>query len=234
MLAPRGPPDQPSVHRTHGGQRLQPSQLLAIAAKDVIRPGMLKNTTHYGLPESLILSPVPNETGLAPDGKASNVVYVKQAGQGGQPFKAYVCDYKEGELNYQVLGTDAPFCFTTTINGCTFSVGIPAPDGTVIVSHTNMKSDKMDPADLLTRGTQTQGQFQGAVATAFHGHGVVVDPTVYWNGGDLADGKKINVTVFGIFDRGWKFYFQRWTRDGTTKINKLLDLNSFDTSSVTF
>lgn len=213
---------------------MTPSELLALAAKSVIRPGLLKNTTHYGRAESLALTPVPNETGQAPDGKSSPVYYIKQAGSADAAFKAYVCDYKEGELNYQVLAKEAPFCFTTTINGCTFSVGIGAPDGSLMVSHTNMKSDKMDPTDLVTRGAQSQAQFQGAVATEFHGHGTLVDPTVYWSGGDLAEGRKINITVFGVYDLGWKFHYQRWTRDSTTRVNKLIDLNSFATNSVTF
>lgn len=213
---------------------MKPAQLLALAAKSVIRPGLLKNTRHYGRAESLVLTAVPNETGQAPDGKSSPVYYIKQAGQEGGAFNAYICDYKEGELNYQVLGTEAPFCFTTTINGCTFSVGVPAPDGALMVSHTNMKLSEMDPTDAVTRGAMPQTNFQGAVATEFHGHGVLVDPTVYWTGGDRIDGNKINVTVFGIFDRGWKFFYQRWTRDGVTRINKLIDLNSFAKNSVTF
>lgn len=213
---------------------MTPSALLAIAAKDVIRPGMLKNTKTYGRAESLALVKVPNETGVGPDGKASNVYYIKQAGPSDDGFMAYICDYGEGQINYQVLGTEAAYCFTTTINGCTFSLGIPSSDGTLVVSHTNMKSDKMDPTDRITRGGASQTEFQGAVAQEFHGGGLMVDPTVYWSSGDYVEGKKINITVFGINDKGWKFYYQRWTRDGNSKVNTLLDLTPFATSSKAF
>lgn len=212
-----------------------PSAFLALAAKDVIRPGLLKNTKTYGRAEMLALVKVPNESGEKPDGTASDVFYIKQAGDAPNPFMGYICDYKEGEINYQVLSTEAKFCFTTTINGCTFSLGMPGGDGTLIVSHTNMKSDKMDPQDLVTRGGTSQTDFQGQVATDFHGHGTLVDPTVYWAGGDrTGGGLKINITVFGVNDGGWKFYFQRWTRDSNTRVNKLLDLTPFTTSSQAF
>lgn len=213
---------------------MTPSALLAIAAKDVIRPGMLKNTKTYGRAETLALVKVPGETGEGPGGGPAEVYYIKQAGSAPGGFPAYVCDYNEGELNYQVLASEAKFCFTTTINGCTFSLGMPGGDGTLIVSHTNMKSEKMDPQDRVTRGTASQADFQGQVATQFHGHGTLVDPTVYWAGGDMSGGKKINITVFGVNDGGWKFYYQRWTRDGMSKVNKLLDLNPFTTSSKSF
>jgi hypothetical protein len=213
---------------------MTPSELLAIAAKDVIRPGMLKNTKTYGRAERLALVKVPDETGSTPNGKKSKVYYIKQAGSDGEGFLAYVCDYNEGEINYQVLSNEAKFCFTTTINGCTFSLGIPAADGTLIVSHTNMKSTKMDKADLGVRGSASQADFQAQVATQFHGRGTMVDPTVYWAAGDHVAGKKVNVTVFGVNDGGWKFYYQRWTRDGGSKVNTLLDLNAFSTSSKAF
>lgn len=214
---------------------MTPTALLALAAKDVIRPGLLKNTKTYGRAEMLALVKVPGESGQAPNGSASEVFYIKQAGETDAGFAAYVCDYAEGQINYQVLSTEAKFCFTTTINGCTFSLGMPGGDSTLIVSHTNMKSDKMDKQDLATRGTASQTDFQGQVATGFHGHGTMVDPTVYWAGGDRdGGGLKINITVFGVNDSGWKFYYQRWTRDSATKVNKLLDLTAFTTSSQAF
>jgi hypothetical protein len=213
---------------------MSPSELLGIAAKSVIRPGLLKNTKTYGRAEELALVPVPGETGQAPDGSPSPVYYIKQAKDGDEAFLAYICDYKEGETNYQVLGKEAPYCFTTTINGCTFSLGMPALDGTLIVSHTNMKSDKMDPEDRVTRGGTSQTDFQAEIATRFHGTGLMVDPTVYWSGGDYVGGRKINITVFGINDGGWKFYYQRWTRDSMSRVNALIDLNAFSTSSRTF
>ena len=211
-----------------------PSELLAIAAKSVIRPGLLKNTKIYGRPELLALVKA-DESGLTPQGNNSDVFYVKQAGPSDDGFLSYVCDYKEGEINYQVLAKEAQFCFTTTVNGCTFSLGMPAPDGTLIVSHTNMKSEKMDDADRAARGTASQSDFQAQVAAQFHGEGAMIDPTVYWGeGGNNVGGNKINVTVFGVNDSGWKFYYQRWTRESGSRVNSLLDLKTFESNSKGF
>ncbi len=213
---------------------MTPSELLGIAATNVIRPGMLKNTKTYGRPEKLGLVAVAGETGQAPNGQASQVYYIKQVTDGGEGFLSYICDYGEGQINYQVLSSEAKFCFTTTINGCTFSLGMPGPDGTMIVSHTNMIDRKMDPGDRVARGTTSQTDFQAQVANQFHGTGTMVDPTIYWSGGDLDGGRKINITVFGVYDSGWKFYYQRWTRDGGSKVNTLIDLTPFATSSKAF
>ena len=209
-----------------------PAQLLTIAAKCVIRPGLLKNSKTYGGADMLELQPAVRETGVDTTGNASTPYFVKQSAYAGAGFKAYIVDYDEGKLNYQVLGNEANLCFTTTINGCTFSLGQPAGDGTLIVSHTNMKSDKMDKDDLPARGGDDQSTFQGKVARQFHGSGTMVDPSVYWAGGDRSGGNKINITVFGVNDGGWKFYYQRWTFKGG--VNTLLGLVAVGTSNVVF
>jgi hypothetical protein len=213
---------------------MTPAALLTLAARDVMRPGPLKNSTTYGRAQMLSLAKVPGETGLQPDGTPSDAYFVRHAGEGEKGFLAYICDYEPGKLSYQVLSTEAKFCFTTTINGCTFTLGMPSGDGTLIVSHTNMRTTAMDKRDVETRGKTATVTFQGMVAADFHRHGTMLDSTIYWAAGDSVDGRGINVTVFGINDGGWKFYFQRWTFNSLTRVNKLLDLNAFATSSKTF
>ncbi len=54
-------------------------------------------------------------------------------------FLSYICASKTGEINYQgAFGPEREFCFTTTMNGCTFGIGSPTSDGSVLVSHANM------------------------------------------------------------------------------------------------
>jgi hypothetical protein len=211
---------------------MTPDQLLDLAAKAVIRPGLLKNTKIYGRPEQLFLWK-SSESGKKGDVDC-DVYFIRQAKDGEVGFPAYVCDYERGTLHYQVLSTEAALCFTTTINGCTFSLGTPASDGTLIVSHGNLAGDAMDKTDLGKMNDLDQTGRQKQVAREFHGGGgAFVDPSIYWSGGTTMNGGKINVTVFGVRkDTGWEFYFQRFYVKSS--INYYVDLSDFKTQSVTF
>lgn len=194
---------------------MTPDAFIDIAKSHVIKPSFLKNSSRYGRPEQLILQPAVHEKGIR-DGKACNVYNIRQ-GTGGEAFSSYVCDYGEGQLNYQVLSSEADFCFTITINGCTFSLGTAASDGTLIVSHTNTKGRTFNAQDKKTFGyddtSEThsgrgwQASTQQAIAKSFHGSGSYIDGTVYYANGD------VNVMVFGVrVASKWAFYYQTFRR----------------------
>ena len=137
-------------------------------------------------------------------------------------FASYVCDYGRNEINYQVLGKEADFCFTITINGCTFGVGSPTEDGSVLVSHGNLaelQGTSQDP-----EGDQAARQL--AVGHQLHGDGATyLTPDMYRDG-------KANVTMFGMrVGSAWKFYYQRYAAAGGGTF-KLLSLEELTTNSI--
>lgn len=194
---------------------MTPKEFLAIAKTAVILPGNLENSSRYGRPERLGLIPTTDKGSRK--SKPCDVYRIQQSA-GLDAFPAYVCDYGEGQLNYQVLSSEADFCFTTTINGCTFAVGAAARDGTVIVSHTNAKPGKLDEEDKQSlgwdpklkatlEGRNWQIDVQKKLAKQFHGKGRFLDSHTYYKKGE------VNVTLFGLRqNEKWKFYYQSFRR----------------------
>ena len=136
---------------------------------------------------------------------------------------AYICDYKKGEINYQVLGREAKFCFTTTMNGCTFGIGSPTSDGSVLVSHANMATPlvptvetKASGAGLVPTGDQAERQL--AVARAW---------------AKLSDTRHEHANVTLVGGRSstgtWKCFYQRWAMAGSGNVT-LLSCNEVTTT----
>jgi hypothetical protein len=199
---------------------MRPDELLALMRGNVVKTGLLKNTKVYGRTEKLQITEDAYATATYHD-TACKVYNLKQAATGG--FDAYVCDYGRNQINYQVLGNEADFCFTITMNGCTFGVGTPASDGSLLVSHGNLaelEGHRLDPV-----GNQAERQL--AVGHQLHGEGAsYLTPDMY-------RGDKANVTMFGIRVSGaWKFYYQRYAAAGGGTF-KLLGLTELDTNTVT-
>lgn len=59
------------------------------------------------------------------------------ASDDGKSFDSYWCPYRQNDLCSTTLGSGANFMFTATMDGCTFGVGSPSPDGAVLVMHAN-------------------------------------------------------------------------------------------------
>ncbi len=55
----------------------------------------------------------------------------------GTDFNAYWCPYHSDSVNRVTLSGAADRMFTATMNGCSFGVGVAAPDGSVRVAHAN-------------------------------------------------------------------------------------------------
>src|SRR5258708_40043674 len=105
--------------------------LLPLVSTSIVKTGMVPNTRVYGRPERLQFKEDTTAKGTCKE-EPCKVYNVTAAASGADSFLAYVCDYKSGEINYQVLGREADLCFTTTMNGCTFGIGSPTAAGIVL------------------------------------------------------------------------------------------------------
>lgn len=207
--------------------------LLTLVSTSIVKTGLLPSTKVYGRPERLQFKEDVTAKGTCKD-IPCKVYNVTTATAGADSFLSYICDYKTGEINYQVLGPEANFCFTTTMNGCTFGIGSPTSDGSVLVSHANMAVPRVPTAEtkalgpgLVPPGDQAERQL--VVARALHGPGAsYLTPDVYRH--DHA-----NVTLVGgrTSTGAWKFYYQRWVLAGSPNI-RLLSFNEVTTTKAEF
>lgn len=187
---------------------MTPDAFLALARTTIIKSGAIQNSKSYGAPEMVGLFAETTYKGEMPDGKACDIVNLGQRATDGK-FKAYVCDFEANQINYQVLGKAAEFCFTITMNGCTFGIGAPTVDGSVLVTHGNMGGQAAPQLEM--------GQFMhtGGVNTTF------VQPGDYlkYDGGNSG---RANITTFGLRDGNkWKFYYQRYATLGNQRMRHL-------------
>jgi hypothetical protein len=165
---------------------------------------------HFGLKASAW-------TGIRDSDNAAIPVWQVSKAPDGEPyFRSYIADYEQGTTVFTTLGANehAEFCFTANMNGCTFGLGHPAPDGTLIVSHGNAANtgDHQNfDGSLMGRAGNTALQTSIQYSQAKAGHGVggqVFEPEHY------RIGQRQSVT-FGYRARGtgvWSFYFVSYTR----------------------
>jgi hypothetical protein len=207
--------------------------LFTLVSTSVVKTGLLPNPRVYGRPERLQFKEDALAKGTCKE-TPCKVYNVTTATAGADSFLSYICDYKRGEINYQVLGPEANFCFTTTMNGCTFGIGSPTSDGSVLVSHANMATPlvptaetKGSSAGLVPPGDQAERQL--AVARALHGPGAsYLTPDMYRH-------EHANVTLVGgrTSTGAWKFFYQRWAMAGSGNVT-LLSFNEVTTTKATF
>ena len=171
-----------------------PESLLIFLENNIIASGLLANSKVKNQPEHLILQKSATQGEI--NGQPADVYYIKNSGESSsrKALKSYICDYTKGNVEYCTLGRDAGFCFTITMNGCTFGIGQPADDGTVLVSHANT-------------GGETVAQRSQTIGIHSEHNSVlrsVLEPALYRR---MAD--RLTASTFGIkTGGGWKFYFQ--------------------------
>lgn len=178
----------------YSGLNATPASLLTFMENNIVLSGFLKNSKVNSVPEYLEL---PSLDSVAKkDNTTISAFKLKNSDKtsASEALHAYICNYTAGNVEYCRLGTAANLCFTITMNGCTFGVGQPAPDGTLLVTHAN------------TGGKTTPQQEQ-----TFGAHGTkqvsMLEPALYRRAGS-----NMNATTFGIRTKGkWKFYFQLYS-----------------------
>lgn len=126
----------------------------------------------------------------------------KKAGRYTHGISAYYLPFQPNRAFHHTLTDDVDFCFTPTLNGCTFVVGGGA---TPLISHYNYVDDptSMNP-------TVDQGKIDRHIL-ARHGGGATVLRRADYKVGAAIDYK---VTIVGIRTGGaWNFYYQRRAED---------------------
>ncbi|GGF65763.1 hypothetical protein GCM10007301_26850 [Azorhizobium oxalatiphilum] len=124
-------------------------------------------------------------------------------------FKAYICPYSNDFVHAIVLERAADVMFTANMDGCTFGIGQPSPQGVVRVAHANAqgiesKSDTPDP--------QRREQVRMLKQEGTDQH--IVDPYAYVDRAPFGHGHTA-VTV-GLRDpksNRWSFYYQHHLHD---------------------
>jgi hypothetical protein len=164
-------------------------------------------------------------TGEARRGQTSiavDVMQVERANPGdADAFLTWVLDYASNDIKYVTLSSARTFCFTATMNGCTFGIGSASPNGVLTVSHANAIGAS------ATNGTRGQIQRQNQMGVRSDG-AVNFDPSQYETG--VVSGMGLNTTVVGIYDTAeWSFYCQTYANAGlkyTVRTFHKIDVNN--------
>jgi hypothetical protein len=167
---------------------------------NIIATGLLQNSRENSVPEFLGLS--KSTFRVSKNGLLAGYVYYLQAStetSTANALKSYICDYETNNTKYALLSARAKFCFTITMNGCTFGIGTPNSSGDVIVSHCNRATDpnQAETQREITRNTHRNGQV------------TLLEPSLY------RPAPRMTCTTFGIRIGGaWRFYFQSYQPNG--------------------
>ena len=140
-----------------------------------------------------------NESGVPMD-----VFRITNAGVNpGNQLPSYICNYLPNTVHSVDIGGLGDFCFTVTLNGCTFGIGPAGIGGARRVAHANRGGNT-----LLQRG-----QIQGAFGVGPNLAGLtLLEPAQYRR---LSDVLNMQATVFGIRTAtNWRFYFQAFSTHG--------------------
>jgi hypothetical protein len=125
-------------------------------------------------------------------------------------FLTWIVDYAQNDIKYKTLSSARSFCFTATMNGCTFGIGSQAPNGVVTVSHANAI------AVGSTGGMKNQTERQSQMAVRSD-DALNFDANQYDVG--VVSGMALNTTLIGIYDTGeWSFYYQTYANTGLTYV----------------
>ncbi len=154
-------------------------------------------------------------------GAAEGGVYKlrKKTANDARGLRVYFCGYEQNKTIPLMLGNDANWMFTVTMNGCTFGVGSQAgADGAVRVAHAN-NAKQMKPGisvgpDGGVTGRAAQARVQAMYATSHVGPGgLLIEPDTY-QGADQG----MEATTFGHHPTGgaWSFKALTYRKGGTT------------------
>ena len=185
-------------------------------AVGIMVSGAISNATNHNQAEPLTLVYRPHDEGYRehPDGRRVRVpCYLLTKANGGVSFPSYIADYAQGATTQTTLGTAANLCFTANMNGCTFGIGIPSPDGSSqVVTHGNaagsagMAGLSAKTSQAAVTAVQTSLQYSGAKQALGVG-AQVFEPEHY-----RVDGKQSITFGWRTATHGWRFYFLSYRR----------------------
>jgi len=125
-----------------------------------------------------------------------------------ETFFAYVCPYAQDQSLSKQLGDAASLMFTAEMSGCSFGIGIPGPNGSVLVMHSN--------ESLLATRESTAPQALGQLQRLTEG-GATNKMLLPENYRRVDDDNFIDhrATTVGIRKgRKWEFWYQKFQAGG--------------------
>ncbi|MGH7067307.1 MAG: hypothetical protein ACREFO_04170 [Acetobacteraceae bacterium] len=192
-----------------GGGPMTPEDMVDIFRKNIVVMYGVPAAKGDGAKDYLKVTDYDSKVGTIEAFGESRAVSVKriEAADEGDPsaFLTWICNYEGNKVHYQTLTSERKFCFTATMNGCTFGIGSPTREGALIVSHANQKVDSNDIVDQsLEQATMTRkGLPEGS-------H--LFQPQSY----EFGPKRLVNTTLFGVYiNRGWEFWFQQYSGFGS-------------------
>lgn len=131
------------------------------------------------------------------------------------PLAAYVCPYAQDSIQSVMLGNAAFWCFTPTMDGCTFGIGSQA-NGAVRVCHVNSNRGGAAVGSLgIDAHREQQRKLQRNFAKSKVGlNATLIEPDTYMAEGGEA--YKLKSTTFGrhVANGPWTFFSQRYRYAG--------------------
>ncbi|MGH7160446.1 MAG: hypothetical protein ACREFS_10255 [Acetobacteraceae bacterium] len=168
-------------------------------------------------------------------------------GEGPGHFRIYWCQYTKDAVYSISLYHGADFMFTPKMNGCSFAVGMPTPEGNILVGHANVHDstrpeilaidEELEAKNLSMQKTLQLLDIRRDLVRSvqflmlhreFEGRGVAVKKQLNTTNTAYTSSAS-GIITFGIRDTAadgikWRFYFQTKDRQnrvtGVHKIKK--------------
>jgi len=120
-------------------------------------------------------------------------------------FDAFFCPYENDRTHFVTLSNEASFMFTPTMDGCSFGIGSPSNNGTVIVGHSNAQRFETETSTRQMVKTQRRELKDGlAKPSIFRKKRKFFEPKSYRI--DRVTRQKVAATLYGIrTGNKWKF-----------------------------
>jgi hypothetical protein len=180
-------------------------------------PGLfaMQNLLIYALSHTVVLNGTPIDVRLAAiegyeayrfHGTPVEVYGVKEcAADAAGAFKAYICPYRDLELHQVTLSSAGVAMFTARMDGCSFGIGMPSPQGDITVAHVNRNDLQVSATDTAAMEQQQATELRDAV-----GDGVkVFGPSQYRR--KPGEEEALASFTFGVRDPvagSWAFFAQ--------------------------
>ncbi len=215
---------------------MTPDNLLAIFRTEhfTVRVHPWVQSANNGGVDYLKLTVLPprGEVGHWGSGLSCGVRMLEMANSSTDPgaFPSWICDYANDAVNYRTLSNARSFCFTATMNGCTFGIGSQVGGGVVTVSHSNALT--AGGGDLTKQVNEqmvlaSMVSPQGASLFEPKAYGFAGGQSIYVRNGTPG---QLDTTTFGVcVNNFWTFYYQQYIRCGSQyllKTFKAIDTNS--------
>lgn len=189
----------------------QPDLILNWLATNLLLAGYIQNVPNPPGTSGVTIIPAPPNpvTGVTVAVNAAGApvdVYALNNNVAAAPANTvpgYICNYAANNVNSVLLGTHGDFCFTITLNGCTFGIGPAHANHTRLVSHANHGGIAHLQREQIRVAHGVGANLAGVT---------VLEPQLYRR---FAVDLNMQATVFGIrtgYD--WRFYFQSYSSHG--------------------